>query len=140
MAGRILVVEDNPNNLELMSYLLRAFGYEVVTATDGAQGIERARATRPDLILLDLQMPRVDGYEAARLIKADPAIVTAPIVAVTAFAMVGDRERVLDAGIDGYLSKPIDPETFVRAVAGFLPPGLRGAWPSPDNQPEGGPR
>lgn len=117
---RILLVEDNPANLQLMEYLLNAFGYTTVSAMDGAQGVAAAERVRPDVILMDLQLPVIDGYEAARRIKANPSLANIPIIAVTAFAMVGDRERILAEGFDGYIPKPIAPETFVSQIERFL--------------------
>jgi CheY-like chemotaxis protein len=122
--ARVLIVEDNPANLAPMEYLLRAFGYTVLTARDGDEGIAVARRERPDLILMDLQMPKVTGSQAAKQLRSDPTL-AAPIVAVMAFAMVGDRDRVLAEGFDGYISKPIDPETFVAQLEAFLPKLLR---------------
>ena len=119
MRARILVVEDNPNNLELMAFLLEAFGHEALLAHDGEEGLEVARRTPVDLVLLDLQMPKMDGYELVRRLRAEAGW-TAPLVAVTALAMVGDREKILAAGFDGYLTKPITPETFVNDVERFL--------------------
>jgi two-component system cell cycle response regulator len=128
---RILMIEDNPANLELMSYLLKAFGYTQHTATDGKAGLEAARNEPFDLIVCDIQLPVVDGYEVARRLKADPALRTVPLVAVTALAMVGDRDKVLAAGFDGYIAKPIDPETFVRQVETYLRPEMRKTVPRP---------
>jgi two-component system cell cycle response regulator len=125
VSARILVIEDNPANLELMSYLLTAYGHTVLTATDGREGIECARRERPHLIVCDVQLPHLDGYEVARWLKSDPALRTIPLVAVTALAMVGDRERVLAAGFDGYLAKPINPELFVRQMENYIRPGQR---------------
>ncbi len=125
MTGRILIIEDNPANLELMSYLLSAYGYVALTAVDGSQGIEAARRERPDLIVCDVQLPDIDGYEVARFLKSDPVLRATPLVAVTALAMVGDRDRVLAAGFDAYLAKPIDPETFVFQMEVYLRPGRR---------------
>jgi CheY-like chemotaxis protein len=121
----ILVVEDNRDNMKLMDYLLSAFGYRPIAAVSGAEGIRLAREKRPDLILMDIQMPQMDGYEATREIRADRAVSGVPIVAVTSFAMVGDVERIMASGFDGYISKPIEPETFVRKVEKFLPEPLR---------------
>src|ERR1051326_754226 len=118
--SRILVIEDNPTNLQLVMYLLQAFGHAVRGAKEGAEGIELARRERPDIILLDIHMPRMDGYEVARRLRADPQSRDISIVAVTALAMVGDREKLMDAGFDGYISKPIDPETFPGKVQEFL--------------------
>jgi two-component system cell cycle response regulator len=120
VAARILIIEDNLANLELMTYLLSAYGHSVVTATDGWQGLEAARRVHPDLIVCDVQLPEMDGYEVARRLKSDPELRPTPLVAVTALAMVGDRDRVLAAGFDGYLTKPINPETFVRQMEVYL--------------------
>lgn len=128
-AAHILVIEDNPANLELMRYLLEAFEYRVSVAPDGEQAIEAARLQRPDLILCDIHLPGIDGYEVVRRLRVDRDLARIPVVAVTALAMVGDRDRILATGFDGYLSKPIDPETFVPQVRAFLAPGLR--TPSP---------
>src|SRR5690348_7930396 len=116
MPSRILVIEDNPTNLELMAYLLRAFSHTVLTACDGQAGLEIARRESPDLIVCDIQLPKLDGYAVAQQIKGHPALRAIPLVAVTALAMVGDRNRVLAAGFDGYLAKPIAPRTFVAQV------------------------
>jgi two-component system, cell cycle response regulator len=101
-------------------YLLQAFGHEVSGAREGAEGIELARQQRPDLILLDIHMPKMDGYEVASRLRDDPESRGIPIVAVTALAMVGDREKLLSSGFDGYISKPIEPETFSTKVQEFL--------------------
>jgi two-component system cell cycle response regulator len=108
-----------------MAYLLEAHGYVTLAAADGETGLEIAARDAPDLIICDLQMPKVNGYEVARRAKSDPALRAIPLVAVTAFAMVGDREKALDAGFDGYLPKPIDPETFVQQVGTCLQRDLR---------------
>ena len=120
MSPRILMIEDNPANLELMTYLLRAFKYRVLTAEDGEKGLALAQSERPDLVVCDIQLPKMDGFEVVRRLKLDEATRTIPAVAVTAFAMMGDRERVLAAGFDGYIGKPIVPETFVPQVEQFL--------------------
>jgi two-component system cell cycle response regulator len=121
MPARILVVEDNPNNLELMDFLLGAFGHRALLAHDGEEGLEIARRQPVDLVLVDLQMPRMDGFELLRRLRAEPGW-RAPLIAVTALAMVGDREKILAAGFDGYVAKPIAPETFVAEVERFLVP------------------
>ena len=127
MGSRILVIEDNPANLELMTYLLNAFGHATITATNGPEGVEAALRARPDLILCDLALPILDGFGVARRLKAEPSLAGVPLIAVTASAMVGDRDRVLTTGFDGYISKPITPETFVTEVEAYLqrkaPPG-----------------
>ena len=126
MGARILIIEDNPANLELARYLLHASGHTVDCASAGHTGIARARAAQPDLVLSDIGMPDIDGYEVLRRLRADPACRHIPIVALTAYSMPGDQARALSSGFNGYLSKPVDPETFVRQVEAFLP-AWRGA-------------
>jgi len=123
----ILVIEDNAANLELMLYLLNAFGHTASAACDGEEGFEKAMSEDPDLIVCDIQLPKLDGYGVLRKLREDPALRSIPVIAVTALAMVGDRDRVLSAGFDGYLTKPIDPEIFV----GQLDPWLRGPSTAP---------
>lgn len=106
-----------------MAYLLAAFGHEAVEARDGPEGIEKARRVKPDLILLDIHMPRMDGYEAARRLSSDPECGQVPLIAVTALAMVGDREKILASGFSGYIAKPLDPEAFAAQVQGYLGAG-----------------
>ena len=120
MSARILVIEDNRANLELMTYLLRAYKHEPVPAEDGESGLAAARSVRPDVVICDIQLPGIDGYEVLRRLKSDAATRAIPVVAVTAFAMVGDRDRALAAGFDGYIGKPIVPETFVSQVERFI--------------------
>jgi two-component system cell cycle response regulator len=120
MYARILIIEDNPTNLELMVYLFHAFGYEPVTAADGEAGLEALHREPFDLVICDVQMPGVDGYEVARRLKGHPTFRSIPLVAVTAMAMVGDRDRALAAGFDGYIAKPINPETFIKEVESFV--------------------
>ena len=119
--ARILVIEDNPTNLELMVYLLKAFGHEPLTAMDGETGLAIVQHESPDLIVCDIHLPKMDGYEIARRLKNHPALREIPLVAVTALAMMGDRDKVLRSGFDGYIPKPIAPETFVSQVEAFLP-------------------
>jgi two-component system cell cycle response regulator len=128
--ARILLIEDNPDNLDLMSYLLTAYGHTVSTAEDGESGIAAARATRPDLVACDIHLPGVDGYGVAQALKSDPSFASVPVIAVTALAMVGDREKILAAGFDGYITKPIDPQRVVAELDAFLPASLRGSAPS----------
>jgi two-component system cell cycle response regulator len=118
----MLVIEDNPANLELMAYLLTAFGHTPLLARDGEEGLAVARRELPDLIVCDVQMPRMDGYVIARHLKDAPETRAIPIVAVTALAMVGDSDRIMSHGFDGYIAKPIVPETFVAQVECFLDP------------------
>ena len=122
MCARILVVEDNPTNLELLDYLLKSTGHEVLAATDGEMALELARREAPELIICDIQIPTLDGFGVARELKADAALRHIPLVAITAFAMVGDRERMLAGGFDGYVSKPIDPQVFISQMEAFLAP------------------
>lgn len=132
MAARILVIEDNAANLELVRYMLATGGYSVLMARDGAQGVAVARQERPDLIICDLQMPVLDGYEVLAQLRQRPREYEPVIVAVTAFSMPHDRDNVLTAGFNGYLSKPIEPETFVADIEAFLPVELRSARPATD--------
>lgn len=120
MSSRILIIEDNPANMELMAYLLKAFGHTPLYAHDGLEGIDVARREMPDVIICDVNLPKLDGYEVVRDLKSRPALRAIPVVAVTALAMVGDREKMLNAGFDGYLPKPIEPETFVAQVERFI--------------------
>jgi two-component system cell cycle response regulator len=129
--ARILVIEDNPINLELMTYLLRAWGHEPISATDGKAGLDAARRDTPDLVVCDIQMPGLDGYQVARALKADRALAGVPLLAVTAFAMVGDHDRALRAGFDGHFAKPIDPAQFMAELARFLPGVPAAPQPSP---------
>ncbi|RJQ71729.1 MAG: response regulator [Desulfobacteraceae bacterium] len=135
MPGHILIIEDNPANLELMTYLLKAFSHIVLTAHDGEEGIELARRDLLDLIICDVHLPGADGYEVARRLKAHPALCHIPLIAVTALAMVGDRSKVLAAGFDGYIPKPIMPESFVTQIESFLRPSLVGKRRTVDRAP-----
>lgn len=118
----ILLVEDNEQNRYLVTYLLEQQGYAVVHAATGPQGLALAASAAPDLILLDVQLPGMDGHAVARALKADPGLKHIPIVAVTAYAMSGDREKALGAGIEGYIEKPINTQAFVADVERFLRP------------------
>ncbi len=120
MTKRILLIEDNEQNRYLVTYLLHAHGWEVVHAADGPSGLKLARTENPALILLDIQLPGMDGYAVARELRANPDLASVPVIAVTSYAMQGDRERCLDAGCVGYLEKPICPQTFAAQVEAFL--------------------
>lgn len=120
MKANVLVIEDNEDNIALIEYLLRAHEYVPRLARDGAEGLRMAMDDPPDLVLLDLRMPGMDGYAVAKLLKA-AGLNGTKVVAVTASAMVGDRERIALAGFDGYIQKPIDPETFIADIGQFLP-------------------
>ncbi len=125
MRPKILVIEDNERNLYLVTFILEKHGYEVVPARDGREGIKLAGQVKPALIILDIQLPVMDGYAVARALRSNPALDDVPIVAVTSYAMVGDRERVLAAGCTGYIEKPINPETFMTEVEQHLPGDTR---------------
>lgn len=121
MAGsRILVVEDNRDNMTLIVDVLASLDYEVLQATDGKQGVEIAQSQVPDLILMDLSLPLMDGWTATRTIKAEAELAHIPIIALTAHAMVGDRERALEAGCDDYISKPINLQELASKLAEFV--------------------
>jgi len=126
MKGKILVIEDNEQNLYLVRYLLEQNNHEVFAALDGKSGIEMAATLKPDLILLDIQLPGMDGYAVAHNLRRNPDLADTPIVAVTSYAMQGDREKVMEAGCNGYIEKPIDPDTFVSEIEQHLPIMLRG--------------
>ena len=117
---RTLIIEDNENNMYLTSFLLRNSGHQVYQAFDGQKGVDRAREIVPDLILLDIQLPKMNGYDVARALRVDPALKTIPIVAITSYAMPGDKEKALDAGCNGYIKKPIDPDTFIDDIESYL--------------------
>jgi len=116
MNGPLLLIEDNEQNRYLATFLLERHGYAVVSAADGRRGIEIARTLVPSVILLDIQLPLMDGYSVARELSQIESLRTTPIIAVTSYAMVGDREKCLEAGCSGYVEKPIDPETFVAEL------------------------
>ena len=116
----ILIVDDNEMNLKLLSWLLEKNGYEVHIATDATTARATVRAVRPQLVLMDIQLPDIDGLQLTREFKADPALRHIPVVAVTSYAMKGDRQRSLDAGCDGYITKPIDTSQFPSEIRKFL--------------------
>lgn len=125
MSRTILLIEDNEQNRYLATFLLERHGYTVVSAADGRHGIELAQTLSPAMILLDIQLPGMDGHAVAQALRDIASLQDTPIVAVTSYAMVGDRERSLAAGCTGYIEKPINPETFVHEIASFgLPPPL----------------
>jgi len=119
--GTILYIEDNEQNYYLVNVLLNTRGCKVLWAQDGQEGIEKAVQSRPDLILLDIQLPVMDGYEVARRLRSNPELSKIPIVAVTSYAMSGDREKALSAGCNGYIEKPIDPDTFLAQIDKYFP-------------------
>jgi two-component system cell cycle response regulator DivK len=120
MGKTILIVEDEPRNLKLLRDLLQRFGYEILEAQDGEQGVKIAGEKIPNLILMDIMMPKMDGLEATRIIKADIKTKHIPIIALTSYAMKGDRERTIEAGCDGYIAKPIDIQEVLKTIEHFL--------------------
>ncbi|HKR63155.1 MAG TPA: response regulator [Thermoanaerobaculia bacterium] len=122
-ARKILVVEDNDMNMQLVEFLLEEGGYEIMKATSGEEALEITRdghGAAPDLILMDIHLPGMDGLSVVRAMKAEPRTSTVPILALTAHAMRGDKDRFLEAGCDGYISKPIDVKTFISSIAQYL--------------------
>ena len=122
MSKRILLVEDTEDNRQIMRDLMSITNYELIEAVDGADGVAMAALHKPDLILMDIQLPVMDGYEAARRIKADPALKHIPIIAVTSYALSGDEAKTLAAGCDGYVAKPFSPRLLLAKIREFLPP------------------
>lgn len=120
MAVKVLLVEDNQDNQDLMRFLLERNGYQVVTALNGRQAIASARNEQPDIVLMDLTMPEMNGWEAAAAMKADPELAHIPLIAVTAHTLPGDRRKTLGAGFDNYISKPINVNMFDHIVAQSL--------------------
>ena len=127
--ARILLVEDNEMNRDMLSRRLLRRGYEVLIAVDGSEGVSKAQAERPDLVLMDMSLPGIDGWEATRQLKADSAIRNTPVIALTAHAMEGDRQRALDAGCDDYETKPVDIDRLVTKIDALLA-AKGGAQPS----------
>jgi len=117
---KILVVEDNGTNMYLICFILRNGGHEVIEAWDGEEGIELAIKERPDLIIMDIQLPGIDGLEATKRIRKSETDGKIPIIALTSYAMTGDKEKALKAGCTGYIEKPIDPETFMSEIEKYL--------------------
>jgi len=120
MKKKILIVEDNEQNLYLATFLLEQNGYEVIAALNGREAVEKTKAENPDLIIMDIQLPEMNGYEATKKIKSMADYQHIPILAVTSFAMVGDREKALAIGCVGYIEKPFDPDTFVLEIEKYL--------------------
>jgi two-component system cell cycle response regulator DivK len=117
---KVLVVEDNERNRYLISFLLKGDGFEVIEALTGEDGVEMAIREQPDIVLMDIQLPSIDGYETTRRIRASPGGEKVPIIALTSYAMTGDRERSLAAGCNGYVEKPINPDTIIGEIRTFL--------------------
>lgn len=123
MSDTLLIIEDNEQNFYMMRFLLEKNGFSIIGAENGRKGIEMALQHRPEGILLDIQLPEMDGYAVAEELKTHRELDHIPIIAVTSYAMVGDKERVLAAGATGYIEKPIDPDTFVARVNAYLKNG-----------------
>ena len=121
MGKRILVIEDTDDNRQIIRDLLTAFDYELIEAADGAEGVAQAQSQHPDLILMDIQLPWIDGYEATRRIRAIPELAKVPIIAVTSYALSGDEAKTRAAGCDGYVAKPFSPRQLLAKVREFLP-------------------
>ena len=121
MSKRILVIEDTENNRRILNDLLTNAGFEVLEAVDGEKGVAMAAEVRPDLILMDIQLPIVDGYEATRRIKANPELRHIPIIAVTSYALAGDEGKALAAGCDAYVTKPFSPRQLLAKIREYLP-------------------
>ncbi len=121
MTHRILVIEDQEDNRIILRDLLTSADFEVIEALNGQEGVDMAEAERPDLILMDIQLPVLDGYEATRQIKGNPALETIPIIAVTSYALSGDEAKARAAGCDGYITKPFSPRLLLEQVREFLP-------------------
>ena len=124
MGRKVLIIEDNEQNMYMVTYLLESSNYEVIQAFSGAEGIQKAKEVQPDIILLDIQLPEMNGYDIARALKKNEKLYDTPIIAVTSYAMVGDKEKALEAGAIGYIQKPIEPDTFVSQMEEFLPPQI----------------
>ena len=121
MSRTVLLIEDNEQNRYLLTFLLERNGYVVRVANDGPSGLDLAAAETPDVILLDIQLPTMHGYDVARALRRIDALAATPIIAVTSYAMAGDREKSLEAGCSGYIEKPIDPDTFVTQIETYVP-------------------
>ena len=120
MSRKVLVADDNPASRELIMEVLEMSGYDVIGAADGQEAVHQARAGQPDLLLVDIQMPRLDGFGVLRELRADPRFASLPVVALTAFAMQGDRERAIGAGFNGYITKPVDIAVLRQEVRKYL--------------------
>ena len=121
MKKRVLVIEDTEDNRQIIRDLLTSFDYELIEAVDGAEGVAMAQSHHPDLILMDIQLPQIDGYEATRRIRAIPELARVPIIAVTSYALSGDEAKTREVGCDGYVAKPFSPRQLLAKVREFLP-------------------
>lgn len=124
MKLKVLIIEDNEQNMYMLTYLLESSNYAVIQAFNGIDGIKKAKEILPDVILLDIQLPEMDGYTIARELKINEELKAIPIIAVTSYAMPGDKDKAMEAGAVGYIEKPIDPDIFVSQMEFFLPPNM----------------
>lgn len=120
MNQKILIIEDNEQNMYMLTYLLESNNYTVFQSFSGPEGIALAKKTQPDIILLDIQLPEMDGYAVAHELRKNKELSSTPIIAVTSYAMTGDKEKAFEAGATGYIEKPIDPDTFISQMKGFI--------------------
>lgn len=120
MTKKVLIIEDNEQNMYLFSFLLEQNGYQVIQAENGHKGMTLAEDEQPDFILLDIQLPDMNGYEIAQKLRNNPQTTDIPIIAVTSYAMVGDREKTIESGCTGYIEKPINPDTFLSEIKRFI--------------------
>lgn len=121
MKQRILVIDDDQQSLYLLSFLLESNNYEVIQSDTGLDGIAKAKETKPDIIILDIQLPEMDGYQVTKLLRKNDDLMNVTIIAVSSFAMIGDEKKALEAGANGYIEKPIDPNTFISQMKSFIP-------------------
>ncbi|MFH1196868.1 MAG: response regulator [bacterium] len=121
MKTKVLIIEDNEQNMYMLTYLLQSENYEIIQAFSGSAGIEAAKNHTPDIILLDIQLPEMDGYTVALKLREIEELEATPMIAVTSYAMPGDREKAIESGATGYIEKPINPDTFISQMESFLP-------------------
>jgi two-component system, cell cycle response regulator DivK len=121
MKPKVLIVEDDIQSLYMLTFLLESGNYEVIQSSDGCDGIDKAKNFRPDAIILDIQLPEMDGYEVARILRKIEDLKNIPIIVVTSFAMIGDKTKAMEAGASGYIEKPIDPDNFISQMESFIP-------------------
>jgi two-component system, cell cycle response regulator DivK len=126
MKQKILIVEDDNQSLYMLTFLLESNQYEVIQSNNGHDGIAKAKEFKPDAIILDIQLPEMNGYEVTKELRENDELKNIPIIVVTSFAMIGDKNKALDAGADGYIEKPIDPETFISQMESFIQTQRRG--------------
>jgi len=126
MKQKILIVEDDNQSLYMLTFLLESNQYEVIQSNNGYDGIAKAKDFKPDAIILDIQLPEMNGYEVTRELRKNEELKNIPVIVVTSFAMIGDKNKAMDAGADGYIEKPIDPETFISQMESFIQTQHRG--------------